>query len=571
MITSETTKLYPSSKILVTDHVASRILEKDASLYDFSEEAKDSAEHYMGWADLATDPCCDLDEIMAFANEVYASGMKTVVLLGQGGSTQAPMTITKYNKGKNRMKFIVLDSDSPVRFRELRAQADPATTLFIVASKSGGTIEPRMMLKAVTETYGRELGNNFPKHLVAITDPGSNLEKTAHEQGWLKVFLGVPEVGGRFSALSVFGLVPAALVGIDLHTFVAHAKAAQDLCSADQEDNPAIDLAAFLFDNYTEGKDKFSFFSPKRGLVFGLWIEQLIAESLGKDGQGILPSIEMDPLLLTEKKNDRCVITYETQSDVWDEMQDFELGISVINADIPRMAYQLNKVEEVAEHFILWEYATAMCGYLMKIAPFNQPDVQSTKTAVLGILADGIPEPDYTETFVPELTLGKVEVRQSQQFAACKKLEDTLSELLSSIGDNDYFAVNAFLPFTERGRKCALESIRHTVASEFGVVASLEIGPRYLHSTGQLQKGGKNNGVFLTLSTNELKDIGLPAGSEAPSLGSLAKAQAIGDMETLAERGRRAVSLHLPDSSPTTLRTLANLIAKIARDVKQTR
>lgn len=567
MIIGDMEKLYPSAKTLVKDCVASRIFAKDASLYDFSDEARTCAENFMGWTNLASNPPCDVDEIMQFADDVVASGIDTVVLLGQGGSTQAPMTITKYNKlDKNRVTFKVLDSDSPVRFRKLRAFCKPEKTLFIVSSKSGGTIEPRMMLKAVTETFGADLGDAFPQHLVAITDPGSALESMAVEQGWRKVFLGVPEVGGRFSALSVFGLVPAALVGINIHDLLHHAREAEARCAEDAIDNPAINLAAFLYDNYMQGRNKFSFLTPKRGRVLGLWIEQLVAESLGKHGEGILPNIEIDTLLLTNDPGDRSVIMYQTKTDLWDESRNFEMSLAYVDPAIPRQSYKIDRVEEVAEHFVMWEYATAMCGYLMKVCPFDQPDVQSTKTAVLGILADGIPEPDYVETFVPEVDMGKIEVRQAPMFAQCKTLSETLFELFMSIEPGDYFAMNTFLPFSGEARREALEAIRHSAARHFGMVSCLEVGPRYLHSTGQLQKGGPNCGVFLVISADELKDISLPAGSEAESLGTLAKAQAIGDAATLAERGRRVVSVHLPDNSGVTLRMLSEVTRKAIWD-----
>lgn len=558
MITGDMEKLYPSAKTLVKEKVASRVFTKDASLYDFSEAAQQCAQHFMGWTDLASNPHCDIDEIIRFADEVAASQIDTMVIMGQGGSTQAPMTLTKYNKiDSNRVSVKTLDSDSPVRMRELIAWCKPENTLFIVSSKSGGTIEPRMYLAAITEHYGPLLGDEFPKHLVAITDPGTMLEKQAIEEGWLKVFSGLPEVGGRFSALSVFGLVPAAIAGIDIRALLEHAREAERICSEDAIDNPAINLAAFLYDNYAQGRDKFSFLSPKRGRVLGLWIEQLIAESLGKEGQGILPNIEIDTLLLADDPGDRSVIMYETKTDLWDESRNFEMSLAYLDPNIPRQSYKIDSVEELAEHFVMWEYATAMCGYLMRICPFDQPDVQSTKTAVLNILEDGIPEPDFTETFTPRIDMGTIEVRTSSQFADCKDLHSVLYEMFMSIQPNDYLAINAFLPFTGEGRREALESIRHSAATHFDVASCLEIGPRYLHSTGQLQKGGPNTGVFLVISADELKDIPLPAGSEASSLGTLAKAQAAGDAETLASKGRRVVHLHLPDNSSITLRQLS--------------
>ncbi len=561
MIIGDMEKLYPSAKTLVKDCVASRVHAKDASLYDFSEEARECAEHFMGWTQLASNPPYDIDEIARFADEVAASQIDTIVIMGQGGSTQAPMTLTKYNKiDSNRVSVKTLDSDSPVRMRELFASCKPENTLFLVSSKSGGTIEPRMYLAAITEHYKPLLGDDFYKHLVAITDPGTQLERQATEEGWLKIFTGVPEVGGRFSALSVFGLVPAAIAGIDIHSLLAHAREAERKCAEDAIDNPAINLAAFLYDNYQQGRDKFSFLSPKRGRVLGLWIEQLVAESLGKEGNGILPNIEIDTLLLADDPGDRSVIMYETKTDLWDESRNFEMSLAYINASVPRQSYKIDCVEELAEHFVMWEYATAMCGYLMRVCPFDQPDVQSTKTAVLGILADGIPEPDLVETFTPRIDMGQIEVRMSPQFAGCPDLASVLYELFLTIQPGDYLAINAFLPFTGEGRREALEAIRHSAATHFDIASCLEVGPRYLHSTGQLQKGGPNTGVYLVVSADELKDIPLPVGCEADSLGTLAKAQAAGDAATLAEKGRRVVHLHLPDNSSITLRQLSIVV-----------
>lgn len=568
MISGEMEKLYPSAKTLVKECVASKIFAKDASIYGFSENALDYAEHFMGWTDLASDPKCDFDALMKFADEVVESGIDNVVLMGQGGSTQAPMTITKYNKiDNNRVKFRVLDSDSPVRMRELFATCDPRRTLFVIASKSGGTIEPRTLLRAIRQQYEPEMGDHFVKHLVAVTDPGSDLERIATEEGWRAVFLGLPEVGGRFSALSVFGLLSAAFIGIDLNEFMDHAKQAEKSCSEDAIDNPAINLAAFLFDNYQQGRNKFSFLTPKRGRVLGLWIEQLVAESLGKEGQGILPNIEVDSLLLANDPGDRSVIMYQTKTDLWDESRNFEMSLAYIDPNIPRQNYKIDSVMELAEHFVMWEYAIAMCGYLMRICPFDQPDVASTKAAVIDILEDGVPEPDYQETFTEAIDMGTVEVRQSAQFDDRDSLRETLRALMSSIQPGDYFALNAFLPFTGEGRREALETIRHSVAEKFGVVSCLEVGPRYLHSTGQLQKGGPNLGVFLILSADELKDIPLEGDGDVESLGSLAKAQAVGDMLTLSSKGRRVAHLHLPDNSGVTLRMLADVMLGVLREL----
>ena len=568
MLSVDIEKMYPAAKTLVKARAASRIHSKDATLYDFSEEAELCARDYLGWADLASNPPCDLAAIQAFSDEVVEAGLDTILLIGQGGSTQAPMTITKYNKHEsNRVKFRTLDSDSPVRVREMLTICDPHRTLVIISSKSGGTIEPRMLLEAVRADFEKKLGDHLPKHLVAITDPGSDLERQAIDEGWRAVFTGEPSVGGRFSALSVFGLVPAALAGIDLDAFMEHARRAEEACSEDAIDNPAINLAAFLYDNYLKGRNKFSFLTPKRGRVLGLWIEQLVAESLGKDGQGILPNIEIDSLLLTEDPGDRSIIMYQTQTDLWDERRNFEMSLAYIDNAIPRLNYRIDTVEELAEHFVMWEYAIAMCGYLMQVCPFDQPDVAAAKAEVLNILENGQPAPDFAEVFTERVDMGTVEVSYAPMFEGCEDLHETLYALLSSIQPGDYFALNAFLPFTGEGRREAIEQMRHGVAESFGVVSCLEVGPRYLHSTGQLQKGGPNMGVFLILSADELKDIPLPEGAAADSLGDLAKAQASGDLITLANRGRRCVHLHLPDNSGVTLRQLAQVVDDVIADI----
>ena len=563
MISGDMEKLYPSAKTLVKECVASRVHAKDATLYDFSEQAQACAERYMGWVDLASNPPYPLADIQAFADSIIKQGLKTVVLIGQGGSTQAPMTITKYNKpDSSRIVFKTLDSDSPVRVRAILAEAKPETTLFVISSKSGGTIEPRLALRAVRDAVGDALPEEeLVQHLVAITDPGSDLERQAREEGWAAVLPGEPSVGGRFSALSVFGLLPAALVGIDLEELLEHAVEAEQRCSEDAIDNPAIGLAAFLYDNYLQGRNKFSFLTPKRGRVLGLWIEQLVAESLGKDGQGILPNIEIDSLLLTNDPGDRSVIMYQTKTDLWDERKNFEMSLSYIDPTIPRANFKIDSVEELAEHFVMWEYAVAMCGYLMRVCPFDQPDVASAKAVVLDILKEGQPAPDFVQDYIGDVHMGEVEVRLAPCFKDCTDVQGALRALLTSIQPGDYFALNASLPFTGEGRREALGLIRHGVAASRHTVSCLEVGPRYLHSTGQLQKGGQNNGVFLILSADELKDI--PLSEEAESLGTLAKAQASGDLLTLADRGRRCVHLHLPDNSGVTLRALSEVITGI--------
>lgn len=556
----------PSLQVLVDGKVASRIKGKDSSLYAFSDEAEQCAREYMGWATLASEPPCPIEEIQQFASEQLESGLTSVVLIGQGGSTQAPMTLTKYNKpDSTRVTFKTLDSVSPVRVRAILSECDLHTTLVIQSSKSGGTIEPTLVMKAVRQILAETLDEDeVVKHLIAITDPGSDLEKRALEEGWLRVFSGEPTVGGRYSALSVFGLVPAALVGMDVAALIESAAEAEKVCSDDSIDNPAANLAAFLFDNCQKGRDKFSFYTPKRGRVLGLWVEQLVAESLGKSGKGILPNIEVDSLVLSKDPGDRTVITYDTKTDLWDDRQNFSHALEFLDPAIPRMNFKVFNVGDLAAHFVMWEYAIAMVGHLMKICPFDQPDVAAAKKEVLRILAEGPRDPEFVVKGIADVPIGDVEVHVSEAVRSSmgeETLESALRALFSSIVPGDYFSLNAFLPFTGEGRREAIEEVRHVIADRYTVPSCLEIGPRYLHSTGQLHKGGPNSGVFLILSAEEPRDIAIDD-ERASSLGELAKAQAMGDFSILSSRGRRCVHIHLPDNSAVSIRALVKAFKK---------
>lgn len=563
-------KSYPSVQTLVEDKAASRVHAKDATLYSFSEEAEECSANFMGWTDLASNPPCPLADITALAKYFIDQGYERAVLIGQGGSTQAAMTMTKYFKDEaTGMRFRVLDSDSPVRLRGILADADPRTTLVIVSSKSGGTLEMNSMLASVSEAFCVVLDpDELPLHLVAITDPGSPLAQRAQDEGWAGLLLGESTVGGRFSALSVFGLFPAALVGIDLEKLIDSAAEMERACSQDEPDNPALTLAAFMYDNWLAGRDKIAFLTQKSGRVLGLWVEQLVAESTGKQGLGILPQLEMDPLFLRRDTGDRMVVSYRSRAYVWDDIKEFQMGLACVSEDIPRQDYEIDSVYDLAKHFVMWEYATAMCGYLMQVSPFDQPDVASAKAKVLEMLEGTLPEPNFVEDMVVGANVGKVEAYLSACCEDASDIRSALRALLESFKPGDYFAINAFVPFTGEGRREALEAIRRDVAASRMIAACLEIGPRYLHSTGQLQKGGPNTGVYLIISADELKDIAIPGG-KAPTLGTLAKTQAAGDMAILSERGRRCLHLHLPDNSGVTLRCLSNIVAQVLAEIER--
>lgn len=544
------------AKLLLANNVASRLHAKDATLYDFSSEALESAHGYMGWTDLATNPPTSLDSIADFAAQTLAEGIDYVGLLGEGGSSQAPMTITKLSAAQHRsVRFSTLDSLSPVYVRQILHGVDYRRSIFIVSSKSGGTIETLSLYKVIWDDVVRELGmEEAGRHFVAITDPGSELETLARERGFRGVFLGEPSVGGRFSALSVFGLVPAALCGLDVRDIVERSAEMERLCASDSPTNPAIQLASFLACNLSrESAWCFTYISPQPGRVFGLWMEQLIAESLGKDGKGVVPHIEIDVNLLNHHQPKHPVIVYHTNPD-----STFDREASMLSPQVAQRSFVLEDPMDIGRHFVLWEYATAMLGWLMRVPPFNQPNVQEAKTNTKHILAGRLP--DRTRR------LGEpwVVAAYSDAFAEATGIADptqmhsvdvVIDAFMDLVEPDNWISVNAFLPFTGE-RRGPMEVIRHTLARHLEVPVSLEIGPRYLHSTGQLQKGGANNGLFLILSGNEVGDMRVPG--EPYCLGELEVAQSKGDLETLSGKGRHALHLHLIDTDADTLWRLAH-------------
>lgn len=584
---------------------------KDASLYaELADESQ--VRRCLGWTNLASAPPLELAEIAAIAAGIRMEGLDAVVLIGQGGSSQASMTITKlYEVSKGaEVDFRTMDSLSPVFVNHILQSSDPARTLYIVSSKSGSTIEPLMLERVAWQYVTGHLGSKgAAKRFVAITDPGSRLEQLALVKDYRFVFSSPADVGGRFSALSVFALFPAACIGIDIEQVVDSAARVEQRCAEDSENNPALDLACFLYENYREGRDKISLVMPRSGAVFGLWLEQLIAESLGKRGIGILPNVEVDASLLQEPREDRLIITY-----CLGHSDGFTESIEFFDPSIPVRNYRLDSVDELFDRFVIWEYAIAMLGLLMKVNPFDQPDVEDTKKRVRELLAhikdDNTGESavekgdspagrgddyaergsnptvetggimlgkeqraDYLELVFSELDyirymrISNALMRRSDLSPDETTVDHALRALCGALRSGDYFSFNAFLPFRGYGRREALERMRNRIASRLGVAACLEIGPRYLHSTGQLHKGGPGTGVFCFLSADEDNDIEIPG--EDFTLGELAAAQAQADFTALAARGRCALQVHLVRNDSETLSRFADRFCLAISAVKR--
>ena len=556
---------------LIAQNVPSRLHKKDASLY---KEAANEAQvvRCMGWTDLASNPPYDISEIVAIAKGIRQEGLDAVVLIGQGGSSQASMTVSAlYDLTKGiDVAFYTMDSLSPVTVNQILQASDPARTLYIVSSKSGSTIEPLMLERVAWQYVIGHLGSKgAAKRFVAITDPGSKLEQLALVKDYRFVLSSPSDVGGRFSALCVFALFPAACAGIDIEKVVATAALVEQRCAEDSADNPALDLACFIFENYQKGRDKIALVMPRSGAVFGLWLEQLIAESSGKQDLGVLPYLEVDASLLREPHDDRIIITNSLG-----RLEGFAASLEHFDPSIPVRHHNLDSIDELFGSFVIWEFATAMLGYLMGINPFDQPNVEDTKKRVRSLLssldADGtqdrapgeVQKPDFLEItfpdqgFVSSLRVSNALLENSGLVSGEIALDDALEALVASLTCSDYLSINAFVPSDEYAHSEALERMRNRVASRLGVAACLEIGPRYLHSTGQLHKGGPNMGVFCYISSDDEEDIEIPG--EEFTLGKLAATQAQGDFSANAARGRRAIQVHLANNDAETLCRLAD-------------
>lgn len=560
----------PTARLLIENEIPSRIAAKDGSVFDFSAEAAACAATRLGWTTLASKPPRDPAEIAIIAQQARGEGLDAVVLIGQGGSAQAPQTVTKLYSLEvtDEVPFKTMDALSPVYVNHILGSSDPARTLYIVSSKSGSTLEPTVLSHVCWKYVCAHLGSERAgSRFIAITDPDTELEHVARKNHWRAIIHGEPDVGGRYSALSAFGLFPMAAIGIDIERMLEDATPMEKLCASDSPDNPAVWLAAFLYDNLKAGRDKFSLLMPPSKQVFGLWVEQLVAESLGKAGVGILPNVEVDAGILSDPHPDRCAILCNMDSD-----EAFEHARTCVHPDIPVFRLDIPDSTAMTRYFLIWEYAVAFCGWLMQIDPFDQPDVESTKTATRQILYNqggrfDVPEDVWGKPAYEEFELASCSY--ADRVYVSSTLLDTLDEphedidanaalrlLFCSIKDDDYFSLNAFLPFKGVGRRETLEKIRHRAADRLSVCSCLEIGPRYLHSTGQLHKGGPNTGVFLVVSADEPFDITVP--HEDFTLGDVANAEALGDFSALASRGRRAIYIHLKDNDDKFLSSFAN-------------
>lgn len=515
---------------LVTDLVASRITAQDATLWGKDAEAESAIR--LGWTEAVAVSRPLVADIVALRERLVSLGVERIVLCGMGGSSLAPEVIASTVGAP----LTILDTTDPA---QLRAVLDEGlgNVAVVVASKSGSTVETDSQ-RRLFESAFREAGIDPLDRIVIVTDPGSPFDEYARERRY-RVFNADPNVGGRYSALTAFGLVPSGLAGVDLHALLDEAEAVSVLCASDRPENPALVLGAAIAGT-TPLKDKLGIVADGTHIVgLGDWIEQLIAESTGKEGTGLLPVVlGTDAPELAERPHDLQVVRLVESARATEEVIEGEVEISAT----------------LGAHFLVWEYATAIAGILLRVNPFDQPDVESAKEATRNLL-DAKPESPAAL-----FTDAGVEVRATNlDLDAVTSVSGALERLLAELEDDGYVSIQAYLDRTGLGRAAEL---RDLVARASGRPTTFGWGPRFLHSTGQFHKGGPAVGVFLQVTSAHEEDLEIP---DRPfTFGELIDSQSAGDAEVLGKKGRRVLSLRLtePESS---LDALVEAIATVKR------
>ena len=534
-----------------------RLWNKDPSLWTNSGEEK-----WLGWLDIVGQELGSLSRFKALEAEIREDGFKHAVLLGMGGSSLCPEVFSKtFGKQADAPELLVLDSTDPVQIRALRSRIDPARTLFCVSSKSGTTLEPNIYMQYFYEETKKVAGERAGNHFIAITDPGSKLEGVATQLGFRGVYHGVPSIGGRYSALSDFGLIPHAAMGLDTERLLRRAAVMVEASkNADTAKNPGVALGLVLGIAATKfGRDKVTLICSRSIDDLGAWLEQLLAESTGKQGKGLIP-VDREPLFGPhEYGKDRifAYIAYTGDSDAEKEAAVAELE----RAGAPVIRIVLNDLYDIGQTFFQWEIATAVAGSVIGIDAFNQPDVEASKVATRELTTE-FEKTGSLPTEEPLLDQDGIKLFTDKANAkALLNGGNTLGAVIRAhvdrIKTGDYFGLLAYIPmFSEYEAK--LEKVRKEIVESKQVATVLGFGPRFLHSTGQAYKGGPNTGVFLQITCEETEDLPVPG--QKYTFGIVKAAQARGDFHVLSERHRRALRVHIEKDLSKGLDQLSDLI-----------
>jgi transaldolase / glucose-6-phosphate isomerase len=535
-----------------------KLWHKNKSVWTNDDENK-----WLGWLDSPAK--ADIADYEDYARRVKGQNFSDAVVLGMGGSSLGPEVLAETFARKSGFpKLHVLDSTDPAQVRAMEKAIDLKKTVFIVSSKSGGTTEPNVMKDYFFAQVSKAIGIEKAGHrFLAVTDPGSSLEKVAKKQGFARIFHGEPTIGGRYSVLSPFGLVPAATAGIDVKSLIHHTLAMVRSCGADvpPHENPGVQLGLAMGLAGLEGRDKVTIFSSKKISDFGAWAEQLIAESTGKEGKGLIP---IDGETLSDVSvygSDRFFIDISTEGEA-DAAHDAKLD-ALEKAGHPVVRIVIKSIEHIGQEFYRFEMATAVAGAVLGINPFNQPDVEAAKVKTRELTAafeksGSLPaESPVISTELADLYTDEANAASLRKAGADGTLESWLKAHFSRVHADDYVAL---LGYIERnaGHIDALQAARLAVRDQRQVATCAEFGPRFLHSTGQAYKGGPDSGVFLQITADDAKDLPVPG--QKASFGVIKAAQARGDFDVLTERGRRALRVHLKGNLADGLKTLDHAI-----------
>jgi transaldolase / glucose-6-phosphate isomerase len=537
-----------------------RLWQHDKSIWTGTDEDK-----WLGW--LHSPASADIADYEDFAHRVKGQKFTDAVVLGMGGSSLGPEVLAEtFAKKAGFPKLHVLDSTDPAQVRHLEASIDIAHTLFIVSSKSGSTTEPNVMKEYFFARVSEAIGADKAGHrFIAVTDPGSSLEKVATRQGFARIFHGDPTIGGRYSVLSPFGLVPAATAGIDVRTLIMHALSMVRSCGPDvpPHENPGAQLGLAMGLAGLEGRDKVTILSSKKIADFGAWAEQLIAESTGKEGKGLIP-IDGEPLgEPAVYGDDRFFIDIRTEGEK-DASHDEKLA-ALEQAGHPVVRIVMKSIDHIGQEFFRFEMATAVAGAVLGINPFNQPDVEDAKIKTRQLIAafekSGAlpPENPVMSTERADLYTDDRNAADLRKAGANGDLGSWLKAHLARTNAGDYVALLAYIE-RNHAHIDALQHMRLEVRDNRHVATCAEFGPRFLHSTGQAYKGGPDTGVFLQITSDDAEDLAVPG--QKATFGVIKAAQARGDFDVLTERGRRALRVHLKGDLEAGLKMLDAAIAE---------
>lgn len=544
-------------KKLNDENVVDRIWKKDYTVW-----SNDPTEisNRLGWLDSVDVTGKSVKEIKAFVDEVRDSGFTNALLMGMGGSSLAPEVFRlTFGVKEGYLDLAVLDSTHPQVVMDYAKKFNPATTLYIVSTKSGGTVETFSFMKFFYNYALHILGKDEAgKHFVAITDPGSGLQKVAEELNFRKVFLNDPNIGGRFSALSLFGIVPAALVGVDIEKLLSLAKEETLNCKKSGKEiseNVAAVVGATIGALGKKGIDKLTYIISPKFAYIGAWIEQLIAESTGKVGKGILP-VDLESIESPEYySSDRLFVYIKLKGDTnYDEKVE-----KIKAAGFPILELELENELDLGKQFFLWEFATAVAGWVMQIQPYDQPNVEQAKVVARQMMKE------YQDNGkLPELKPA-LEEKGIKVYGDVKSnsIDKVLSTFLTDIkAGKNYVSIQAYLTPNKETTE-ALQKLRTSIQKKYKVATTLGFGPRFLHSTGQLHKGDAGNGYFIQFTSSIEEDLPIPEnpGEEITSItfGILIKAQALGDRQALIDNKRKVITIDLGADPILALQKLQNI------------